>query len=105
MPRKARRRPHNTVTVYQRGPGNFWVAFRIDGRRRYWRGFGTFDQAERARAKLAGNIAAGNVGLPIERAPVAARYDCLRCGYRGGGRAQRDVVSTHDHSSRGWRNW
>jgi len=81
MPRKARRRPHNTGTVYQRGPGNFWVAFRINGRRRYWRGFGTFDQAERARAKLAADIAAGNVGLPVERAPVSALGDLFEAWY------------------------
>jgi hypothetical protein len=29
MPRKSRRRPHNMGTVYQRGPGNFWVAWKL----------------------------------------------------------------------------
>jgi len=57
-------------TVYQRGPGNFWMAFRIHGRRRYWRGYATFEEADRARAKLAADRAAGNVGLPVEGPPV-----------------------------------
>ncbi len=70
MARKARRRPHNMGTVYQRGPGNFWMAFRIHGRRRYWRGYATFEEADRARAKLAADRAAGNVGLPVEGPPV-----------------------------------
>jgi len=57
-------------TVYQRGPGNFWVAFRIGARRRYWRGYATFGEAERARTKIASDIAAGKIGLEVEKDPV-----------------------------------
>ncbi|HVT07870.1 MAG TPA: tyrosine-type recombinase/integrase [Polyangia bacterium] len=46
------------------------MAFRIGARRRYWRGYATFGEAEKARTKIASDIAAGKIGLEVEKAPV-----------------------------------
>jgi hypothetical protein len=68
--RKRGRLPHHMGTVYQRGPGNFWVAFRIGARRGYWRGYAPFAEADKARTKIAADIAAGKIGLEVEKDPV-----------------------------------
>jgi len=78
MARKRRKKPHNHGTVYQRGPGNFWVAFRINGRRRYWRGFATFEDADKVRAKVAADLANGNAGIHAERDPVPPLGDLFK---------------------------
>lgn len=106
--RKRGRLPHHMGTVYQRGPGNFWVAFRIGVRRRYWRGYATFAEAERARtlhrsgdgalcAPPGGPVRPGGPrcdgGRPLPRGgPIGCIW--LRCGYAGGGRRDREVVSS-----------
>jgi integrase/recombinase XerD len=66
MARKNRRRPHGAGSVYQRGPGNFWVKWREDGEIKYAHGFPTRDLAEQAREQIAARIAQGNTGRPIE---------------------------------------
>jgi integrase len=51
-------------SVYQRGPNNFWIKWREGGRIRYDRGYETREDAEKVRAKIVADIAAGRAGLP-----------------------------------------
>jgi len=63
MARRRRRRPDNLGSVYQRGPGNWWIQWRENGRRRYAHGYETRELAEKVLAKTVADIAAGRAGL------------------------------------------
>ena len=67
MARRKRRRPDNMGSVYQRGPGNFWIQWKENGRRRYAHGYETRDLAEKVLAKTVADIAAGRAGLPPDQ--------------------------------------
>lgn len=64
MARKKRKRPHGMGSVYQRGPGNFWIKWRENGRVRYAHGYATRELADRVLAKIVADLAAGRAGLP-----------------------------------------
>ncbi len=64
MPRKARKRAHRQGTIHQRGPRNWAIRWREDGRRRYSGGYETRELAEQVRAKIVADLAAGRAGLP-----------------------------------------
>ena len=66
MPRKARKRAHHQGTVHQRGPRNWAVRWRENGRRRYSGGYETRELAEQVRAKIVADLAAGRAGLPAD---------------------------------------
>lgn len=89
-------------SVYQRGPGNFWVAFRINGRRRYWRGFATFEDADRVRTKIAADLANGNAGIHAERNPVLPLGDLSKNGMSG---EKRRIVPRARTSGGGIGTW
>jgi len=50
-------------SVYQRGPGNWWIKWREGGRMRYAHGYSTEKLAKRVLAKIVADIAAGRAGL------------------------------------------
>ena len=64
MARRRRRRPHGMGSVYQRGPGNWWIKWREGGKVRYAHGYATRELAERVLAKVVADIAVGRAGLP-----------------------------------------
>src|SRR5215472_3995408 len=63
MARRRRRKAHNQGCVYQRGPRNWWIKWRENGRVRYKGSFETPELAERVRAKIVSDLAAGRAGL------------------------------------------
>jgi integrase len=50
-------------SVYQRGPGNFWLKWREGGRIRYSSGYPTRELADRVLGKIVADMAAGRAGL------------------------------------------
>lgn len=50
-------------TVYQRGPGNWWINWLEGGRKRFARGYATRELAEKVLAKIVADLAAGRAGL------------------------------------------
>jgi len=62
--RPRRRRPHGQGTIYQRGPGNFWIRWREGGRRRSEGGFSSRELAAQVLAKVTNDVKTGKAGLP-----------------------------------------
>jgi len=65
MARKRRRKPHGQGCVYQRGRGNWWIAWREAGRRRTKGGYATEDEAAAVLAKITADVRAGWDGMPL----------------------------------------
>lgn len=67
MARKKRRRAHGMGSVYERSPGNWWVQWTENGRRRHSHGYETRELAEQVRAKIVAELAAGRAGLAVAK--------------------------------------
>lgn len=72
MSRSRRRRAHGQGSVYKRGPNNWWLKWRENGRVRYRGGFNSEDLARRVLNKIVADIAAGRAGLPKDEKSVPA---------------------------------
>ena len=98
MPRRPRRRSHGQGSVWQRGPHSFVVRWREDGVRRISPAYESFDLADKVRAKIVADIAAGRAGLPrAEVATLAALGDAVI--------ARRELTHRAWEDDRGrWRN-
>lgn len=64
MARKRRRKPHGQGCAYQRGPGNWWISWREDGRRNSKGGYATQEEAADVLAKITADVRAGRDGMP-----------------------------------------
>lgn len=64
MARKRRRKAHGQGCVYQRGRGNWWIAWRESGRRKTKGGYATEDEAEEVLAKITADVRAKRDGMP-----------------------------------------
>ncbi len=66
MARRKRRRADNMGSVYERGPGNWWIKWREGGRVRYGHGYETKELAQRVLSKIVADLGAGRAGLPLD---------------------------------------
>jgi len=66
MARKKRKRPSGQGCVYQRGPGNFWIKWRVAGRVCTKGGYPTEDEAKKMLDVLTSDARAGRDRMPVE---------------------------------------
>lgn len=62
--RKRRRKPYGQGCVYQRGRGNWWIAWREKGRRYRQGGYASRAEAEKSLASITANVRAERDGVP-----------------------------------------
>jgi hypothetical protein len=84
MARRRRRRPHGLGSVYQRGPGNWWIKWRESGRYRYAHGYATRELADQVLAKVVADIAGAGPGCRATRRACRAFRCWRRSGWPGG---------------------
>lgn len=68
--RAPKRRQHGTGSVYERPKGRWRIRWYEGGARRYASGFVSEAQARQALTKILGDVAAGRVGLPLDKGPI-----------------------------------
>ena len=66
MARRKRRRPNGQGCVYKRGPGNFWIKWRVAGRVRTKGGYPTEGEAKKMLAGVTADARRGRDGMPVE---------------------------------------
>ena len=70
MARKKRKRPSGQGCVYQRGPGNFWIKWRVAGRVCTKGGYPTEDEAKKMLDVLTADARAGRDRMPTKPKPI-----------------------------------
>lgn len=93
MGRARRRRPHGMGSVYQRGPGNWWIKWREGVQTRYAHGYATRELADQVLAKIVADIATGRAGLPPDPKGVPSL-----------GELATKWLARREHTHRAWRD-